>query len=58
MQQVVALRFGLSGNVPHTLEEVGVRMGITRERVRQLESKALRELRSVAPDLQLYLAAE
>jgi RNA polymerase primary sigma factor len=58
MQQVVGLRFGLDGNPPQTLEEVGLRMGITRERVRQLESKALRELRNVAPDLQLYLRAE
>ena len=36
-------------------EEVGVGLGITRERVRQLESRALRELRAVAPDLELYL---
>jgi DNA-directed RNA polymerase sigma subunit (sigma70/sigma32) len=33
-------------------------MGITRERVRQLESRALRELRMAAPDLQLYLRGE
>jgi RNA polymerase primary sigma factor len=58
MQQVVGLRFGLDGGAPQTLEEVGLRMGITRERVRQLEAKALRELRNVAPDLQLYLRAE
>ena len=41
---------------PQTLEEVGAGLGITRERVRQLESRALRELRTVAPDLELYLA--
>ena len=58
MQQVVAFRFGLNGEIPHTLEEVGARLGITRERVRQLESRALRELRTVAPDLQLYLRGE
>jgi DNA-directed RNA polymerase sigma subunit (sigma70/sigma32) len=40
------------------LEEVGVGLGITRERVRQLESRALRELRTAAPDLELYLGAE
>jgi DNA-directed RNA polymerase sigma subunit (sigma70/sigma32) len=34
---------------------VGVGLGITRERVRQLESRALRELRTVAPSLELYL---
>jgi RNA polymerase primary sigma factor len=56
MQHVLRLRFGLDGAHPHTLEQVGVGLGITRERVRQLESRALRELRNVAPDLQLYLA--
>jgi RNA polymerase primary sigma factor len=58
MQHVVALRFGLNGKPPQTLEEVGAGLGITRERVRQLESRALRELRLVAPDLELYLRAE
>jgi RNA polymerase primary sigma factor len=57
MQRVLALRFGLDGQPPQTLEEVGIGLGITRERVRQLESRALRELRSVAPDLELYLRA-
>jgi len=57
MRHVVALRFGLSGKPPQTLEEVGAGLGITRERVRQLESRALRELRLVAPDLELYLRA-
>jgi RNA polymerase primary sigma factor len=57
MQRVLMLRFGLGGQPPQTLEEVGVGLGITRERVRQLESRALRELRSVAPDLELYLRA-
>jgi RNA polymerase primary sigma factor len=55
MQRVLALRFGLDGEQPQTLEEVGAGLGITRERVRQLESRALRELRIVAPDLELYL---
>jgi RNA polymerase primary sigma factor len=58
MREVLALRFGLDGKHPLTLEEVGTRLGITRERVRQLEARALRELRSVAPDLQLYLRGE
>ncbi len=58
MRNVLMLRFGLDGTAPRTLEEVGVGLGITRERVRQLESRALRELRTVAPELQLYLAAE
>jgi RNA polymerase primary sigma factor len=58
MRHVLALRFGLDGEPPMTLEEVGVGLGITRERVRQLEARALRELRSVAPDLELYLRSE
>ena len=55
MRRVLSLRFGLNGQPPQTLEEVGIGLGITRERVRQLESRALRELRAVAPDLELYL---
>ena len=51
-------RFGLDGQPPQTLEEVGNDLGITRERVRQLETRALRELRMVAPGLQLYLGNE
>src|SRR5579884_3703460 len=55
MQRVLTLRFGLDGEPPQTLEEVGGQLGITRERVRQLETRALRELRSVAPGLEHYL---
>jgi RNA polymerase primary sigma factor len=55
MRHVLAMRFGLDGQKPQTLEEVGAGLGITRERVRQLETRALRELRTVAPGLQLYL---
>ena len=58
MRRVLALRFGLDGASPQTLEEVGAGLGITRERVRQLESRALRELRIAAPDLELYLRAD
>ena len=58
MRRVLDLRFGLDGASPQTLEEVGAELGITRERVRQLESRALRELRIAAPDLELYLRAE
>ena len=58
MRRVLALRFGLDGETPQTLEQVGIGLGITRERVRQLESRALRELRNAAPGLQLYLENE
>ncbi len=43
--QVLRLRFGLEGGHPHTLEEVGVEFDVTRERIRQIEAKALRKLR-------------
>jgi len=58
MQRVLLLRFGLNGEAPQTLEEVGTELGITRERVRQLETRALRELRLAAPGLAHYLRAE
>ena len=58
MRHVLELRFGLAGATPKTLEEVGTELGVTRERVRQLESRALRELQAAAPDLRLYLRAE
>ena len=57
MRRVLSLRFGLDGEKPRTLEEVGAGLGVTRERVRQLESRALRELRLTAPSLALYLQA-
>ena len=44
-QKVIALRFGLDGGNPRTLEEVGREFGVTRERIRQIESKTLSKLR-------------
>ncbi len=44
-KDVLRLRFGLEDGHPYTLEEVGRRFGVTRERIRQIEAKALRKLR-------------
>jgi RNA polymerase primary sigma factor len=55
MREVVALRYGLDGQKPRTLEQVGLALGVTRERVRQIEARALRELRQSHPDLRDWL---
>ena len=44
-RKVIMLRFGLEDGHPHTLEEVGRQFGVTRERIRQIESKTLAKLR-------------
>jgi RNA polymerase primary sigma factor len=44
-RQVLEMRFGLKDGQVHTLEEVGLAFGVTRERIRQIEAKALRKLR-------------
>jgi RNA polymerase primary sigma factor len=44
-EQVLRLRFGIGEKTDHTLEEVGSRFAVTRERIRQIEAKALRKLR-------------
>jgi RNA polymerase primary sigma factor len=43
-QEVIKMRFGIGGEGSYTLEEIGARMGLTRERVRQIETKALKQL--------------
>lgn len=54
-QTVIKLRFGLDDGIPRSLEEIGRIMGVTRERVRQVEEKALRKLRkNSSPRLQDY----
>ena len=43
--KVLRMRFGIDMNTDHTLEEVGKQFDVTRERIRQIEAKALRKLR-------------
>ena len=55
---IIRLRFGLEGLDPMTLEEVGEKIGVTRERVRQLQEQALRELRKSMAKLEKQRTAE
>ena len=56
-QRVLRLRFGLGGETPHTLEEIGQRLEVTRERIRQIETQALAKLRRprIASDLRVFV---
>jgi len=44
-ERVLRMRFGIGMNADHTLEEVGQQFGVTRERIRQIEAKAIRKLK-------------
>lgn len=55
-REVIILRFGLNDGVEMTLEQVGNRMNITRERVRQIENNALIRIKKRAPELEDYVA--
>ncbi len=55
-RRVIELRYGLGDGVPHSRAEIGKMMGISRERVRQLESQALARLAALR-DLQAVSAA-
>ena len=58
-EKIIKMRFGLDDGSEHTLEEVGQNFAVTRERIRQIEAKALRQLRSPerARHLRALLAA-
>jgi RNA polymerase primary sigma factor len=45
-QKILEMRFGLIDGVAHTLEEVGQEFGVTRERIRQIEAKALEKIQN------------
>lgn len=44
-EKIIRKRFGIGGDIPHTLEEVGLDFDVTRERIRQIEGKAIRKLK-------------
>ena len=48
-ERVLRMRFGIGMNTDHTLEEVGQQFSVTRERIRQIEAKALRKLKHPSP---------
>ena len=56
-ERIIKMRFGLEDGSEHTLEEVGLEFAVTRERIRQIEAKALRKLRhpSRSRKLRLFL---
>jgi len=45
--EILRMRFGLDGSEPVTLEDIGVRFGVSRERIRQLEARALKRMRAI-----------
>jgi RNA polymerase primary sigma factor len=57
-EQILRLRFGFEDGSEHTLEEVGQSFAVTRERIRQIEAKALRKLRHPSRNYRLRMFAD
>ena len=57
-ERILRMRFGIGGSSEHTLEQVGQTMGVTRERIRQIEAKALQKLRDPRRARKLLAFAE
>jgi RNA polymerase primary sigma factor len=57
-ERVLKMRFGIDEKADYTLEEVGEKFGVTRERIRQIEAKALRKLRHSSRSRQMRTFAE
>jgi RNA polymerase primary sigma factor len=52
-ERIIRMRFGIGMNIDHTLEEVGLQFSVTRERIRQIEAKALRKLKHPSRSIML-----
>jgi RNA polymerase primary sigma factor len=57
-QLILRLRYGLGGEEEHALAQIGQTLGLSRERVRQLEARALEKLREMLPAQNLYPIVE
>jgi RNA polymerase primary sigma factor len=53
-RRILELRFGLAGEIPRTLDEVGQAFNVTRERIRQIENQSLKKIRAMADALSLH----